>query len=121
MYHTDAAGVVFYANLFIMAHDCYEQWMGSYMPISEILSSNIEIPIVHAHADYHEPIRLSDEIAIQMSLVEKKQTSYTLLFTFINPAGDPAAHIKTTHVVIDSQTRKQVNIPEPLLEGLSTL
>lgn len=121
MYHTDAAGVVFYANLFVMAHDCYEQWMGSYMPISEILSSNIQIPIVHAHADYLEPIRLSDEMTIQMSLVEKKQTSYTLLFTFINPVGEPSAHVQTTHAVIHGQTRKQVDIPQPLLDGLSTL
>lgn len=121
MHMTDAAGVVFYANLFVLAHDYYERWLEQYITLSEILEKDIQIPIVHAEADYNLPIRLSDSITIELALVKKQSTSFTLQYTFLNADGKPAAQVQTVHVVIDGQTRQPMKIPAFLEEALSSL
>ena len=62
---TDAAGVAYFANLFVLAHECYE----SFLEQDESLGSIIEqkefiIPIVHAQADYRMPLKLSEKVVI---------------------------------------------------------
>ena len=121
MHQTDSAGVVFYANLFVMAHDCYESWLEQYISLPDVLQRNIHIPIIHAEADYRLPIRLSDQITIELTLAQKKQTSFTMQYIFKNANGDQTAQVQTVHVVIDSQTRKPIEIPSFLQDVLASL
>ena len=121
MHHTDSAGVVFYANLFVMAHDCYEIWMDNYISLADILQQNIQIPIVHAEADYTLPIRLSDEMTIEMTLVKKRRSSFALQYLFRNADGEQAALVKTVHAVINGPTRQSIKIPPILQDALSSL
>jgi len=121
MHQTDAAGVVFYANLFVMAHDCYENRLEQYASLSEILQRNIHIPIVRAEADYRLPIRLSDQITIELTLAKKQKTSFTLEYTFKNANGEIVAQVQTVHVVIDSRTRQPVEFPSFLQDALADL
>jgi len=121
MHLTDAAGVVFYANLFVMAHDCYESWLEQYISLSEILQKDIQIPIVHAEADYRLPIRLSDPITIELALVKKQSTSFAIQYTFVNADGQQAAQVQTVHAVIGSHTRQPIEIPAYLQDALGTL
>ena len=121
LHQTDAAGVVFYANLFVMAHDCYESWIEQYISLSEILQKNILIPIIHTEADYHSPIRLSDQITIELTLAEKQKTSFTMDYAFKDSKGKHVAQVQTAHVVIDAQTRQPIDIPSFLQDALRCL
>lgn len=121
MHQTDSAGVVFYANLFVMAHDCYESWLEQYISLSEILQLDIQIPIVHAEADYGLPLCLSDHVMIELALAKKQSTSFTMQYAFKNANGDQTAQVQTVHVVIDSQTRKPIEIPSFLQDALTSL
>ena len=59
LHQTDAAGVVFFSNLFVIAHDAYESFLESHLPLNAILSDGVYIiPIVHAEADYLLPLAL---------------------------------------------------------------
>jgi 1,4-dihydroxy-2-naphthoyl-CoA hydrolase len=116
MHQTDAAGVVFYANLFVMAHDCYEAWLNQYVLLSDLIDLGVHIPIAHAEADYKLPIPLSEEVTIVPELVNKKHTSYTILYTFKKEDGQCAATVQTVHVCIDGTTRKPIKIPS-IIEG----
>ena len=122
MHHTDTAGVAFYANVFIIAHECYEHWLEQFLSLSDVFKSgDIHIPIVHAEADYRLPMYLADAITVELTLAEKRKTSFSLSYTFRNPEGKQAAEAKTTHAVIDSQTRKPVKIPHVLQDALAAL
>ena len=121
MHQTDSAGVVFYADLFVMAHDCYETWLEKYSPLADILQKGIHIPIVHAEADYKLSIHLSETIAIEMTLLKKQQTSFTLNYIFKNADGQQAAHLQTVHAVINGQTRRPIEIPSFLQDALANL
>jgi 1,4-dihydroxy-2-naphthoyl-CoA hydrolase len=120
-HQTDSAGMVFYANLFVLAHDSYESWLEQHISLSDVLQRNIHIPIVHAEADYHLPIRLSDQITIELTLAQKKQTSFTMQYVLKNADGDQTAQVQTVHVVIDSQTQKPIEIPSFLQDALALL
>lgn len=121
MHHTDSAGVVFYANLFVMAHDCYESWLEQYISLSDVLQRDIQIPIIHAEADFRRPLCLSDQIAIELALAEKQQTSFTLRYSIKKANGDQAAQVQTVHVVIDGRTGKPIEIPSFLQDALASL
>ncbi len=118
---TDSAGVVFYANLFVMAHNCYESWLEQTISLSEILQKGIQIPIVHAEADYRLPIRLSDQITIELASVKKESTSFGLQYTFLNSNKEQAAQVQTVHAVIDSRTRRPLELPAFLQDALAAL
>jgi 1,4-dihydroxy-2-naphthoyl-CoA hydrolase len=121
LHQTDAAGVIFYADLFVMAHECYESWLEPVTSLAGILEQNILVPIVHAEADYKLPMRLSERITIELSLIKKQTTSFILQYRFVNAEGLAAATAQTVHAVIDSQTRKPIPIPAFLEKALASL
>ncbi|MHC5082786.1 MAG: acyl-CoA thioesterase [Planctomycetota bacterium] len=121
MPHVDSAGVVFYANLFVLAHECYESWLEQFVCLSDLLEQGTHLPIVHAEADYQKPIRLWDEVTIEMKAEQIKQHSYTLEYQFKDAEGNQTASAKTVHVAIDSQTRKAIDIPAFLRDALLSL
>jgi len=63
LHHTDAAGVVFFASLFTLAHECYEAFLDNVSPLGKLLTDgDVLIPIVHAEADFKLPLRVSGAV-----------------------------------------------------------
>ncbi|MCL4417658.1 MAG: acyl-CoA thioesterase [Actinobacteria bacterium] len=122
LYHTDAANLIFYSNLFNIAFECYEEFLAKVdFSIPKILNEGkVLIPIVHAEADFIKPIRLGDKIEIQMSLNSVGKSSYKLNYDFYSN-NERVAHAKTTHVLVDASSHKPVKIPDKFLDDLKTL
>ena len=114
MHHTDAAGLVFYAQVFVLAHECYESFLEEQgMPLASMLTEGDYIaPIVHAKADLKAPMRMSDRITIEMGLARTGKSSYELACTFTNEQGKITAETTTIHAVIDKNTSQPIRIPE---------
>ena len=122
LHHTDAAGVLYFANLFVLAHECYESFMEGCISLSQIIAGNeTAIPIIHTEADYLKPIMLSDTIIIEMTLSKIGRSSFALEYSFSNADGQSVAKAKTVHVVTDIKTGKSTAIPSSLREALLTL
>ena len=122
LHHTDAAGVIYFANLFVLAHVCYEAFFEQHTSIGSILEQDeLLVPIVHADADYLMPLRVSDKISIEMAVTKIGKSSFELGFTFSNESSQITAKVKTIHVVIAKDTRKPVAIPQFIKGALETL
>ena len=122
MHQTDAAGLVYFANIFVLAHDCYEAFLDRDKSVGAILNEGeILIPLVHAEADYRKSLYVSDAVSIEMSLMKKSTSSFELGFVFKNESSEVAAEAKTSHVVINKSTRKPVEIPDFLIQALARL
>ena len=122
LHHTDAAGVLYFANLFVLAHECYESFLDDCKSIGQIIAEDeINIPIIHAGADYLEPIKLSDSIVVEMALSKIGRASFALEYNFSNADAKIVASAKTVHVVTDIETGKSSPIPALLREALLTL
>ena len=114
MHHTDAAGLVFYAEVFVLAHECYESFLEEHrMPLTSMLTEGDYIaPIVHAKADLKAAMHLSDRITIEMQLARTGKSSYELAYTLTNEQGKITAEITTIHAVINKNTSQPIRIPQ---------
>jgi len=123
LFHTDAANLIFFSNLFNLAHECYEEFLEeSGFSIKKILNDNIFlIPIVHAEADYLKPLRVGDKIEIRMSLNSLGKSSFTLDFVLYDKSGEKTAAVKTVNVVIETKSKRSLEIPEKFFEILKNL
>jgi 1,4-dihydroxy-2-naphthoyl-CoA hydrolase len=122
LHQTDAAGVVFFSNLFVIAHDAYESFLESCLPLNAILSDGeYIIPIVHAEADYFLPLALSEKITIELSLEKAGTSSFSLGYAIKNSKTETAARLKTVHAVRLKDDRKTIPVPAALRNALEAL
>jgi 1,4-dihydroxy-2-naphthoyl-CoA hydrolase len=99
LHDTDAAGVLFFAHLFRHAHDAYEGFMAALgQPLDGLLRDGCRLPLVHAEADYLQPIRHGEEIRVTVSLAALGETSFTLDYGFQDFSGEVRARARTVHV-----------------------
>ena len=114
LFQTDAAGKLFFSNLFIIAHECYENYLhDNKIKISDIIAGKkFLIPVVHAEADYINPIYLDDLLLVKMDAKKIGDHSFTLNFDIKKQNGDVAANITTVHVTTGYSSGKSILLPE---------
>jgi YbgC/YbaW family acyl-CoA thioester hydrolase len=122
IHHTDAAGILFFANLFVIAHECYESYLDPEVTFHMMFNElNLMLPIVHAEADYHKPLQVSDRITVELRLGTMRESSYSLEYDILTEEGERAATVKTSHVVKSKDGRQPASLPEKLIRKLESL
>jgi 1,4-dihydroxy-2-naphthoyl-CoA hydrolase len=121
LYHTDAAGVIFFAQLLVLAHECYEAFMDTVLPLRRVLDQGrILLPITHAEADYQKPIRVGDALDVTLTLGARTAHSFTLNYTF-KKADTQVATASTRHVVVSADFSGKTEIPDELRQALDAI
>lgn len=123
LHDTDAAGVVFFANYFRMAHTAYEEFLQSIdCGLEQIIGeSDYLILIAHAEADYLRPFRLGEEISISIRATKIKRVSFELTTEIKDGEGWAVANVRTVHVAVEKVTSRTVGLPEILRAGLESI
>jgi 1,4-dihydroxy-2-naphthoyl-CoA hydrolase len=121
LHHTDGAGVIYFAHLFVLAHESYEAFMDTVLPLRTILDRGVILmPITHAEADYKKPIRVGDCLAVTVTLDTQTEHSFTLNYTF--KRGElQVATASTRHVVVCADFSSKAKIPAELRQALATM
>ena len=72
---TDAAGVVYFANVLSICHEAYEAALAAAGIDFKSLFSNptAAFPIVHASADLRRPISYGDRLLIRVSIRQRSE------------------------------------------------
>lgn len=117
---TDAGGVVYFAEYFNIAHQCYEAFLDTVMPVQAGIEAGILMPIVHAEADYQSPLRVSEKIVTELSTHKIKRSSYVMDYRIQKEDGSTAVTVQTVHAVIDLDWKPQ-RIPTGLKEALGQM
>lgn len=117
--HTDAAGLVFFPRLFDLVQETLEIAMRERgAPIADRLASEGPImPIAHCEADFRRPLRLGDEVDVEMSCERIGEKSLTFVYRFLAAEGAEAARARTVHVAMDRRT----GAPVPLTVAMRQL
>ncbi|MBD3222619.1 acyl-CoA thioesterase [bacterium] len=117
--HTDAAGLIFFPRLFELVQETLEIAMKQRgAPIVERLASDGPImPIAHCEADFRRPLRLGDEVDVEMTCERIGDKSLTFAYRFLAADGAEAARARTVHVAMDRRT----GAPMPLTEAMRRL
>ncbi len=122
LHDTDAAGVLYFANQFRIAHEAYEAFMEQAgFGLGDVLKKGrIGLPIVRADGDYRAPLRVGDQLQLSLRLLRIGRTSFTLVCR-IAKDNRTAGHVTTTHVAVDRRTGRKTELPSALRKALASL
>lgn len=120
LHQTDAAGVLFFANYFTIAHDAYEAFLESIShPFSEIFAKkDYLLLIVHAEADYMQPLTVGEVVSVEIRVARMGRTSYSLAYSIKNGTGKAVGAVKTVHATVDGKTHRPIRLPDSLRSAL---
>lgn len=104
LHDTDRAGLLFFGHLFRHAHDAYESFMAEIgFPLERLIrEGQIRLPLAHAEADYHLPLRHGDAVRVVLNVAEIRQRSFAIVYQFITHQNQIAATARTVHVLVRS-------------------
>lgn len=127
---TDAAGVVYFANIISICHIAYEASLIRSGIDLKVFVNNPEfaVPITHVSADFFRPLFCGDRVTIELTISSinncKFEINYQIRSTdpeSIVSVDTPLAVFATAitrHVVINSLTRKRQELPPALADWL---
>lgn len=119
LHDTDAAGRLYFAQLFRLAHEGYEAFISNLgFSVRDILKGGrFALPIVRAEADYKLPLSVGDEIALEIRPMRVGQSSFTVLCR-ITHQGRTAGRVKTVHVAVEAKKGGKCELPVRLRRAL---
>ena len=119
---TDAAGVIYFANLLHICHEAYEHCLTEQGFNWQLLldAGDIAIPIVHADISCLKPIRWGDRLTIQLFPVVNptKPSQFTIQYKLFNGLSELVATGSTKHIGISRGDRQRIALPEILEKWL---
>ena len=118
MESVDAVGIVFFGAYWNWFESTFERFIAALSGSSwrEVLTSGLAMPVVHAEVDYKQPLRLSEEVAVEMRLARVGSRSVHFHADFLNDRGELVAQAKTVNVIAGTDGMKEIDMP-PWLVG----
>lgn len=120
---TDAAGVIYFANMAKFFHEAYEESLiSSGIDMDRFLrNSSIGFPIVHSSIDFFQPIFCGETLTISGTPTQLSDSKFEIVYIAVRDLENPLTQIakgKTVHVAIDTQTRKRTDLPPTIVNWL---
>ncbi|MGI8935532.1 acyl-CoA thioesterase [Leptolyngbya sp. BC1307] len=129
-HETDAAGVVYFANLLTLCHEAYEAALAAAtIDLKEFFSDAGEtaVPIVHAEADFYQPLFCGDAIAITLIPHQLDPYRFEIAYRVSRQSQTdtatkkPLAQALTRHVCISTGDRRRHPLGPDLLGWIKAL
>jgi len=120
LHDSDAAGIIFSANLFRICHEAYESMMAELgYSIGYLLRYRpFGLPLVHLDGDFMQPSRVGDDVTIEARVIEINRSSFRVEYALRTPDGTVCARAATVHVCVDVKTYKSMPFPEDFRKAL---
>jgi 1,4-dihydroxy-2-naphthoyl-CoA hydrolase len=119
---TDAAGVVYFANVLSMCHEAYEASLAaSGINIKSFFNNRAAaIPIIHASVDFRRPMFCGDKLLIHLTPQQLSDNKFEIAYQIVavSSSEEQLAKAITRHVCIDPITRSRTQLPEAIIQWL---
>lgn len=111
---TDAAGVVYFANILSICHIAYEaSLITSGIDLKSFVNNpEFAVPITHTSADFFKPLYCGDRITIELTPRSIDNCGFEIIYQL------GVATAITKHIVINPNTRKRQELPAILTNWL---
>ena len=118
----DAAGVMFYARAMAMAHEAYELALLELgIDFAALIRAGVgALPVVHAEAVFHQPLRHGDKLTIAVLLKSLSNKSYTVRIVLM-VRDLPAVSVTQAHVYVDLASRRAAPLPDAISAAVARL
>jgi 1,4-dihydroxy-2-naphthoyl-CoA hydrolase len=120
---TDAAGVVYFANVLTFCHEAYEaSLMAAGIDLKAFFqSATLAVPIVHATVDFMSPMGVGDQLSLHLTPRALKPSEFEVTYKIFGAATDRMiSQALTRHVCIDPSTRTRKVLTPELSAWLNT-
>ena len=120
LHDTDAVGIIFFSNLFKIAHDAWEFVLDRIgFPIKDILDKlDFKLVIIHAEADFLYPLKVNDDIIVKIKVEKIAKTSFKLYYNIMDISHKTVAEVKTVHVCIDKKNSRKKPLSNEFITAL---
>ncbi|BAZ86947.1 acyl-CoA thioesterase [Dolichospermum compactum] len=118
---TDAAGVVYFANILRICHEAYEVSLAasSINLKSFFTNPSVVFPIVHTNVDFLRPMYCGDNLMISLLAekigLDKFEITYEIIIDEVM-----VAKAITRHVCIDASSKMKQELPDYINNWLTT-
>ncbi|MEI6442731.1 MAG: thioesterase family protein [Nostocales cyanobacterium ELA583] len=118
---TDAAGVVYFANILKICHEAYEvSLVASSINLKSFFTNpSVGFPIVHANVDFLRPMYCGDNVVISLLAEKIGLDKFEITYKIIVDDVIVAKAI-TRHVCIDVSSRTKQELPDYINNWLET-
>lgn len=115
---TDAAGVVYFANVLSICHESYEASLADTGIELETFfgKGELAVPIIHADIDFRQPLKCGDRITVHLTAQAIDEHRFSVRYQ-ISATDRPAATAQTTHICIN-RDRRRAPLPPQLQHWL---
>ncbi len=116
---TDAAGVVYFANVLAMCHEAYEESLAaSGINLKSFFTNqSVAIPIVHASVDFLRPMFCGDLVFIHLTAEQIGSERFEINYTILALKQQVAKAI-TKHICINPANRTRQQLPNEMMQWL---
>ncbi|MGD1908912.1 MAG: acyl-CoA thioesterase [Leptolyngbyaceae cyanobacterium] len=113
---TDAAGVVYFANVLSICHEAYEAALADAgIELQAFFGKGeIAVPIVHADIDFRQPFHCGDRIAVHLTATAMDEHRFAVQYEIIGSTKRSAATAQTIHICINVSARCRCPLPQAL-------
>ena len=120
---TDAAGIIYFASYFTLAHEALEACMLHYgLGVGRVTRERDYIlPLVHADGDFAAPLLVDDDVLIEVTAAKVGTTSFTIEYSMKTPEGRHVCSARTIHVVLHREQQKPIPLPDEVRAILDRL
>ena len=117
---TDAAGVVYFANIISICHVGYEASLIEADIDLKLFVSNSDfaIPITNVSADFFRPLYCGDRVIIELTPQSIDNYRFEVKYQILTEASQTAATAITRHIAIDPTIRKRKELPQFLIHWI---
>jgi 1,4-dihydroxy-2-naphthoyl-CoA hydrolase len=119
-YHADSAGVMFFGNLYRLAHQVFEAFIvAAGFGWDEWFSNPAWlVPFRRVEADYLRPMRPGRDYEGRLSVERIGDTSFTVCIQFLEESGEPVSELRMVVVFADRGTEQKIPVPADVRERL---
>jgi 1,4-dihydroxy-2-naphthoyl-CoA hydrolase len=122
---TDAAGVVFFANVLTICHEAYEyslEQFGFDLKLFFSNSGDYAVPIVQAQVDFLKPMFCGDRLLVNLKPQQLDRYSFVINYKITNQHSQLVSIAQTKHICINlSGDRSKLDIPTEIRAWIMAL
>ncbi|TVP62141.1 MAG: acyl-CoA thioesterase [Nodularia sp. (in: Bacteria)] len=118
---TDAAGVVYFANVLCICHEAYEASLEASKINLKMFFTNppIAFPVVNANVDFFRPMFCGDKLEVSLIPHKLGVNKFEIIYEII-VENVLVAKAVTRHVCIDAVSRSKQDLSAEIIQWLET-
>lgn len=117
----DPAGIVFFGNVYPLAHDIYEEFVQHLGFEWKQWFKNGEwiVPIRHSSCEHLAPLLPSEAYEVEVTVERIGQSSFTAKYAFTK-AGRTHSEVSLVHTFASAKTHTKIPIPSEVFDRLES-